>query len=87
MKTEVFSAWSIDTQSDEGHGLIGRYWWISKYGQVATPNEGCKKALFATRKLAREHLKYIKGTKYDGQYHAFPKAKVVHVRVEISEIK
>jgi len=74
----VFDAWVINTQSMEGHGLIGRYWWFDKKTPrpgIPIHMEGCHVAMFTTRRIAREHLQSVR--------HSFPKAKVVHVKVRI----
>jgi hypothetical protein len=64
-----FDAWVIDTNSSEGHGLIGRYW---QFGNIPTGIpihlEGCRTAMFETRAIARENLPYVK--------KVFPKATV-----------
>ena len=66
---KAFNAWVIDTNSNEGHGLIGRYW---QFGNVPTgiPEhmKGCTTAMFETRSLARKNLPSVK--------RAFPKATV-----------
>jgi hypothetical protein len=73
----VFQAWAIDTQSKEGHGLIGRYWWFDeKSRNIPEHMEGCRFALFKTRDAARKNLARVK--------RAFPSSKVVHVTVSIS---
>ena len=56
MKTKNFTAWGI--QLDKEHGLAGRYWWFEKMASNLPPHlEGCKSALFTTRKIARDNLK------------------------------
>jgi hypothetical protein len=76
MTKEKFTAWAIDTCSDEGHGLIGRYWHFHEgHWEVPANLRGCKKSLFITRKWARHYLPCVKD--------AFPKAKVKKVTVEI----
>ena len=72
MKT--FTAWAIDSQSPEGHGLLGRYF----FGYDIPPSsEGCRIALFKTRRLAREHCKKIT---YLGDWK--PKATKVKVTIK-----
>jgi hypothetical protein len=72
----TFQAWAIDTQSGEGHGLIGRYWWFDENSRnIPKHMEGCRFALFKTRKDAREALPKVK--------RAFPKSKIKHVNVRI----
>jgi len=75
MKTEVFNAWAIDTKSVESDELFLRCESMWSYA------EGCRVILFRTRKIARGHLKDVRKS------YEFKKAKVVHVKVEISEIK
>ena len=93
MTKETFTAWAIDTRSDEGHGLIGRYWPFEvgkvdkvlnrmadredKPWKIPTHMEGCVKALFTTRQLARDQLPSVKT--------GFPKAVAVKVQVTIKE--
>lgn len=47
-----FTAWAIDTQSTEGHGLLGRYFFSH---DIPPSAEGCKTALFKTREIARQY--------------------------------
>jgi hypothetical protein len=70
-----FTAWVIDTNSKEGHGLIGRYWWFAGKYTVPPHLEGCRSAMFTTRKIAREHLPDVK--------KSFPGATVRKARVSI----
>ena len=74
-----YYGWAIDTRSKEGHGLIGRFWWFG--GPVLIPKhlEGHRKALFCTRKEAREALPKTR--------RSFPKSKVIKVNVVIKEIE
>lgn len=71
----TFYAWAINTNDPENPGFIGRYWWrpVSKH------LEGCRIALFTTRKEARAALVDVKS--------AFPKAKVKKVYDTIEETK
>ena len=71
-----FSAWAIDTCSDEGHGLIGKYWKFRLDDIVPIHLEGCRVALFRTRAEARNNLHRVRP--------AFAKAKVVRVHVDIT---
>ena len=74
MKEEKFNAWAIDTRSDEGHGLIGRYWWFGgEPPKIPTHMEGCEVALFKTRYMARKNIAHVK--------RGFPKAVVIKVKV------
>ena len=75
-KMAEYTGWAIDSQSAEGHGLIGRYWWFTGK-PVGIPNhmEGHLNAVFPTRREARAALPSTK--------RAFPKAKVVKVKVTI----
>jgi len=72
----VFDAWVIDTQSVYGHGLIGRYYFTRVNGLVPVHMDGCRCAMFSTRKIAREHLQQVK--------RSFPKAKVIRVKVKVT---
>ena len=73
---EVFTAWAIDTRSEEGHGLIGRYWWFNgKFPEIPPHLEGCKTALFKTRALARQGLGSVK--------RCWKNARVVKARITI----
>jgi len=74
---EVFYAWVINTRSVEGHGLIGRYWkFENKIPNIPPHMEGCRVAMFTTRRIARENLPHVR--------RAFPKAKVVRVKVKVT---
>ncbi len=75
---KVFYAWAIDTHSDEGHVLIGRYWWFNGSPIISPQNEGCRIVVFKTRKIARENLQSVKSV--------FKKAKVVKVSINIKEV-
>ena len=78
MKKE-FEAWAISTMSEEGHGLIGRYWWFEGKSPVIPCHlEGCQTALFKIRSLAREGLVSVR--------RGFEKARVVKVKVTIEVI-
>lgn len=75
MKKE-FTAWAIDTLSDEGHGYLGRYYFTH---DIPPSSEGCELALFKTRAIARTFL-------YEMQkkgYNSFPKARVVKVKISV----
>ncbi len=85
MITETFY-WAIDSRSTEGHGLIGRYWWFKNHLIIPPHLEGCNIAVFKTRKIARENLPAVKGVKGDGFFHAFPRARVVKVRLTVEEV-
>ena len=74
-------AWAIDTNSKEGHGFIGVFW-FEKQKQLPPYQDGMRTALFRTRKQAREHLLLVRPK--DEKYHAFPKAKVVRVQIGIT---
>ena len=71
-----FNAWVIDTNSKEGHGLIGRYWWFNGPCEIPAHLEGCKCAMFTTRKTARENLPNVR--------HSFPSATVKKATVTIT---
>lgn len=78
MKQKTFHAWGIDLNSDWEYGLAGRYFWFNGKMPAAIPAhlEGCKSALFTTRKIARDNLKLI-------NRDIWPKAKVVKVNVTL----
>ena len=74
----TFTAWAIETNDPEHrkYSLIGRYWWFENKMPIIPPQlEGCQIAMFCTRKMARENLKYVK--------RAYPEAQVIKVRVNI----
>jgi hypothetical protein len=76
MKT--YTGWAIDTQSEEGLGLIGRFWWFG----LTPPNipknmRGHRISLFETRREARENLPSVK--------RAYPRAIVIKVDISISK--
>lgn len=77
-----FIAWAVDSRSDGGHGLLGRYWGFGNSSRIIPPHmEGCVTALYKTRELAREGAKDVRG---DGiEYTPFPKARAVKVRVTV----
>jgi hypothetical protein len=79
---QIRSAWAIDTKSDEGHQLIGIYYFTQNKIKHPHPAcDGCRIALFRTRHKARIHLH---GTDAKEQ---FPKARVIKVRIIVEEIK
>lgn len=80
-KSRTYKAWAIDLNSDEGHGMVGIYWWFGGQPSYHIPAhlQGCKIALFATRGQAIKNLHYIRASHYK-------KAKVVRVRVTIEPI-
>jgi hypothetical protein len=71
-----FNTWVIDTNSKEGHKLVGRYWHFGHvpFG-IAQHMEGCHFAMFKTREIARKNLPSVK--------KSFPNAAVRKVRVVI----
>lgn len=72
-----FTAWAIDTQSTEGHGLLGRYFFAHNIPPSA---EGCKTALFKTRREAREARKRV----FNDYTPSTWRPKVIKVRVIIT---
>ena len=75
-----YYGWAIDTCSDEGHGLIGRYWWFERpVVRVPKHMEGHHTALFCTRREARAVLPKTR--------RSFPKSKVVKVKVTVEICK
>ena len=74
---EKFAAWAIETGLKQ-RGLIGRYWWFGKTApQLPIHLEGCRVALFTTRRIARENLPSVR--------RSFPKARIIHVTVTVKE--
>ena len=83
-KPKTFTAWAINTNYIDIDGekypdFIGRYWGFGKIERIPEKLEGCRVALFKTRKIARRNLQWVKSS--------FPKAKVKKVHVTIEEIK
>ena len=77
MIIKTYRGWAINTRSEEGHGLIGRYWWFDNQPpKIPVHLHGHITALFKTRRKAREYLYKVRGV--------FPKARVEHVTVDIS---
>jgi hypothetical protein len=76
-------AWAISTGSPKNTGFIGRYW-----TPLAAPEDpllaGYRTATFDTRREARAFL--VGAVKRPGCYHAFPRARVVRVRITIEEV-
>jgi len=72
---KIFNAWAISI----GHtrpSFISRYWWFgNKSREIPKHLEGCRVALFTTRKEARDNLKNVRA--------AYPKARVEKVFVDI----
>ena len=87
MKTaeiKTFTAWAIKTNDPENLGFIGRYWWFKWWFEETAEHipeklEGCRIALFKTKKIARRNLQWVT--------RAFPEAEVKKVHVAIEEIK
>ena len=76
----TFNAWAIHSRSEEGHGLIGKYWWFdNKAPEVPDQFDGYKVVLFRTRSIAKKHLLSVK--------YSFPKARVLPVEITIKEKK
>jgi hypothetical protein len=76
--SELHQAWAIDTRSPEAHGLLGLLW----FGNEPPPHlQGCRTALFRTRREARTALETV--VKPKDAYHAFPRATVVRVQVSV----
>ncbi len=71
---EVFTAWAIDSRSEEEYGLI-RYWWFNHKAEIPSHLEGCKFALFKSRALARKNLASVK--------RCWENARVVKVKVTV----
>lgn len=64
----TYKAWVIDTRSDEGHGLIGRFWHFDGAPRIPPQLLGHRTVAFETRAAARAALPRAK--------RAFPKAVV-----------
>ena len=75
---QYWSAWAIDSRSEEGHGLLG-IWFINHTLRPDPCQLGNTIALFKTRKQARKWLRKDKQLKYQ----AFPKMRVVKVKVTV----
>ena len=58
-------------------GFIGRYWWFEENEYLPEKLEGCRVALFKTRKIARRNLQWVKSS--------YKKASIVKVKVTIEE--
>lgn len=67
-------AWVIDT-NEKSYGFIGRYF-FAKECYPPTYLEGCKIALFRTRREARNHLPAVRRT--------FLKARVIQVGILVT---
>ena len=79
MKKE-FTAWAINSRSDEGHGYLGRYWGFQYSSQnIPSHMHGCRIALFDKRALARAEVEAMKAK----AYVLFPNARVEKVTVTI----
>lgn len=75
----AYDSWAIDTRSAEGHGLVGIWWWFGRRPAPLPPHVlGCRAALFATRRQAREALPHVR--------EAFPAAMVVRVRAVVEPL-
>lgn len=73
-------AWAIDTNSKEGHGYIGMYWWFNRQHPIIPEHlKGVRISLFKTRQTARDCLHVTRG--------AFPKSKVVKVKVTVETVE
>ena len=57
MLSKSFSAWAISIRQDGKVSFIGRYWFSP---EIPVHLEGCRIALFDTRRLARQHLPDVK---------------------------
>jgi len=79
MKEETFLAWAINTNSDEGHGFSGRYFFGAN---IPKHMEGCVIALFKKRKEAKEALSILKMG-----YNPWSKVSVSRVKVSILELR
>lgn len=74
---KAYKGWAINTNSDEGHGLLGRYWWFEGTPPIIPDHlHGHEIAVFKTRREAREALPRVR--------RAFKKARVERVHIDIS---
>ena len=73
-----FIAWAIDTQSTEGHGLLGRYFFTH---DIPPSSEGCVIALFKTRQIARQYCK----ESFKNYTPSTWKPRVIKVKLAIKE--
>jgi hypothetical protein len=76
---DAIKAWAIDARSEEGYGLIGKYWWFNKERPcIQSHMEGAPCALFKTKKKAIEGLRDVRPF--------FAKARVCRVKVTVEVI-
>jgi hypothetical protein len=73
-KNSQRKTWAIDTNSKEGHGLLGIYAFAWNQS-IPDCCKGYRIATFETRSIARSALKNMKCK----DYIAFPKAKIVRL--------
>lgn len=66
--------WVIDMNTDEGHGLIGRWWFVDGRRIPEPPVGALRTATFHTR---REALPYLKLAR-----ESLPRARLVRVLVK-----
>lgn len=79
-----FLAWAINTNSKEGHGLLGRYWSFGNSHRNIPPHlEGCTTALFKKREIAREALRLMKEDWVSDDW----RPAVSRVKVTIEEVR
>jgi len=79
MLNKTFYAWAVNTNSAEGHGFLGRYY----FGHAIPAHlEGGVVALFKTREEARGAIRGLTAV-----YNPFPKIAVSRVRVSINEVR
>lgn len=74
----ICDMWAI--RCGEGLGFVGIY--RMDHQQIVEPWRALTTALFGTRREARDHLPRVKGPADRGLY---PNARVVRVRVTVSE--
>lgn len=66
--------WVIDMNSDEGHGLVGRWWFEDGRRIPEPPVAALRCATFHTRREARPYLQKLK--------ESYPAARLVRVIVK-----
>lgn len=76
---EKFTAWAVDSQSTEGHGLLGRYFFAHN---IPASSEGCRTALFETRAIARKYCK----ESFKGYTPSGWTPKVVRVKITVVQV-
>lgn len=74
MRTVERRLWAIDMRGPDG-SYIGVFWF--ERGELPAHLDGCRIALFRTRRLAREKLPAVR--------QAFPRAQAVQVTMRLTK--